>query len=688
VAVPCAVVAIAIVALLGPPVSSLLYPAKLPFRFLPGDAETVTPEPLEGTRYLLALAAPVLLAAATVAAVRWTRRPMSSRTTAMLTRAAQCVGLGVVVICMVNQHKPRWGVPYFGMTALVVAAAITVGLVWSLRSASLLRRSAAWTRETHARRIGLPVVAAVLTAIWVMPGVNSEASITWAYMLHDTAFQFDETSAILNGLTPWVDFNTQYAALFPFGIGLSLLVFGKTVLAFTITLCSLTAVVLLAMYGVFRRITGSSLLALLLYVPFLTMSLFAVGRTIVRFDPGVYFPIFPLRYGGAFLLAWLLARKLGQRSDARAWPVFIAAGFVMLNNFEFGVPAFIGAVAALVVTAPRRAVRLAGEVAAGLGVAFLLYSLFTLARAGAWPHPLRAAEFARLYGTAGYSVAPLPGVIGFPLVMFLTYVAAFGTATVRTLNGERNRILTGMLMWSSVFGFGSATYYVARSNDGLLPMMFSGWALAVLLLTVVVVQTLARGPPRIPSVASLTVLFAFAIAVCSFAQLPTPWTQLQRIKAPTPEFQPEPSDWAKAPTQDPRVRRFVASIADGPHSFVLRSGAPVALFITTGHRVADAYGVVDVVSYTGPESIHTFEQLEETFDALLRAGGNTALVRPAGLKLLREGLLRRGFAILTRSGLRRSWPADQKIPPGTLLVGGFTKWIDTRHLHAAWLHRS
>jgi hypothetical protein len=562
---------------------------------------------------------------------------------------------------------------------------MTVGLVVVLRSGWLRDRSGRWLADTRWMRVLLPAAALAITVVWLLQAVNSETSITWTYLAHDTAFQFDETAAVINGLTPLVDFNAQYASLFPFALAIPLLAFGKTVLVFTLAACTLSTLVLLAVYGVFRRVTGSSLAALLLYAPFVSMSLFAVGVVIVRFSPALYFPIFPLRYGGPYLLAWLLTRRLERGTAARTWPVLLASGLVMLNNFEFGVPAFAATVAALVWTEPRRFVRLTGQIALGLGGAFLLYSACTLVRAGALPDPLRAAQFARLYGVAGYSVAPIPGVLGLPLVMLLTYVAAFATATTRALDREPNRALTGMLVWSSVFGLGSGSYYVARSDAGLLPMMFSAWALALLLLTVVVVQRLLASGSRRPSIASLATLFAFALAVGSLAQVPTPWTQLQRLKAPPPEVLAQPSDWAKEPTQDPRVRDFVASIADGPHRFVARPSAPVALFATTGHRIADAYDIVDVVPYTGPESIHTAEELDDSLDALRDAGGNTAIVRVRYLELLREGLERHGFAVLTRYGLQRTAPGGGFDDTGLTVVGGYTKWVDLHHLHPAAL---
>jgi hypothetical protein len=235
-------------------------------------------------------------------------------------------------------------------------------------------------------------------------------------------------------------------------------------------------------------------------------------------------------------------------------------------------------------------------------------------------------------------------------------------------------------MWSGLFGLGSATYYVARSSAGLMPMVFSAWAFALALLAIVVMRQVAAAPLRVPGPAALAVLFGVGLAACSLAQAPVPWQQIQRVRAQPANIALMPARWTP-PSQDPSVRRFISSIADGPGRFVVKHGAPVAIFTTMGHRVADAYGIVNVLPYTGPESIHTPEQLTDTFDALRDAGGNTALVPLEHVGQLRAGLLERGFALLTRVGLR-TLAAGERLPPDTIVVEGFTKWVDTRRLYA------
>jgi hypothetical protein len=679
---PCAAITAATVLLLGPPLSHALFrPVHL--NVLPGDNEAVTPEPLEATRYLLALLGPLLLAGTIATA---TRRGLvvSPRWTRAASAAGQAALTTFLLVCLAAQHRSLWGVAYFNWTTLAVAGLLTVSLVLALRQAAVRGHGRTLSHDTRLRRSALLALAALATAIWLLPAVNSDASISWAFLDYDTQFPYDETLAVFNGLTPMADFNAQYASLLPYLIALSMRAFQPTLLVFTITACTLSLLALLAIYDVLRRAAGSAVLAFALFVPFMATSLFFIGGIpLIRFTPGAYFPMFPLRYGGAYLLAWLLARHVERRRTA--WPLSLAAGLVVLNNFEFGVAAFgatLGALLATTVPLRRRPLlRFGASVIAGVAGAVALYALVTLVRSGSLPDVLGIGQFAQLYGVAGYSVAPIPGVLGLPLVLYATHGAAIATATVRALRREPNRVLTAMLMWAGLFGLGAAPYYVARSNSAMLPMMFSAWGLSLALLAIVVLRRMTASPMRIPSPAGLAVLFGVGLMACSLAQAPVPWAQIQRVGTRPADVALMPANWAP-PSDEPGVRRFLASVADGPRRFVVRSGAPVAVFATLGHRDAEVLDVVDVVPYTGPKSIHTREQLDESLDALRAAGGNTALVPLEFADQLRDGLRRHGFAIVTPTGLRRVAAGTGELPTDAVVVEGFTKWVDTRHLRA------
>ncbi|HZV73974.1 MAG TPA: hypothetical protein VFF79_09695 [Conexibacter sp.] len=701
-AIPCAAIAVAAILLLGPPLGRLLFPAHSPYTFLAGSGPPA-PEPTKQARYLLALCAPLLGALATASAPRWLGR-VAARATVLAVVATQLALVGVVVASIVAQYRLRFGVVYtlgreptltlhyFVPATLAVAALLAAATAGALRSERVRQRAgAALLRESRRRRLVVGGLALAATAIWMLHAVHSDAEIGNAVedVRYHLGFTLDETFAVLNGRTPLVDFTAQYGSLWPFVIAVPMLAAGKTVLTFTIVLCTITAIALLAIYGVLRRVTRSATTALLLYLPFLATSLYQISGTLQnRSTVGSYYANFPLRYAMPFFVAWLTARRIerGRGGATGAWLLFTAAGLALLNNGDFGIAALGATVAALLWSGDglRRPalLRLAGAVAAGLATALALVSLLTLVRAGALPQPARLVDYARTYAIGGFALMPIPGVLGVHLLIYLTYVAAIVVATVRVLRGARNRVLTGMLAWAGVFGLGAGTYWVGRSHPVALKYQFSAWALALALLAVVAIGELAAPRLRRTAIGALVALFGFGVAACSLAQTPTPWGQIARLQAPFVPTEATPEADPLVPPADAATRRFVASLADGPSRFVVRRGAPVAILLTTGHRVADAYGVVNVSPYTGIESLQTVQRVEAVLDALRDAGGNTVILpNPLDASIF-PVLRRRGFELLTQQGLRpyvrgRTRPDERPWPGGTAVI----KWVDTRHLH-------
>lgn len=711
-ALPLAAIVASSILLLGPPLGGLL-PRDPGATLLPSSAAGSYDESTEHARYLLALLAPLLLALATWWTVK--RQPrIPPRAAAVARTAAQAVLAGLLIASIVAQYRTSYGAiytrvdgvfireRYFNPVTLVVAATVAAGLAVAARSAPLRARVAALATESRTRRWGALAAAAVVTGVWLLHAVNSDASIASVVsaVRYHLEFTLDEAFAVTNGLTPLVDYSAQYSSLWPYLEALVLAVFGKTVLVFTLAMCTLTAVALLAIFGVLRRATRSSVTALALYVPFLAMSMFAIGEASVnRGSFGNYFGIFPLRYAGPYLVAWLTARQLERRAGALSgWLLFTAVGLVLINNADFGVAALAATAAACVWGGPRRdlrsLLRLIGLIAAGLATALAVVALLTLARAGELPQLARVVEYARVYSAAGYAMLPLPGALGLHTAIYLTYVAAIGVATVRALGRQRNHVLTGMLAWAGVFGLGAAAYYVGRSQPEALRTTFSVWALALALLTYVALRELVAHPRRRPSIAIVAVLVGFGVTVCSIVQIPLPWSQVDRIEAgliPGTSLYPEP---LRAPA-DVRARRFIATLADGPARFVYRRGAPVAVLLAIGHRLADAYGVRNVSPYTGVDSLHTTQQVGAVVDALRRAGGNTVVV-PVTFDQSNDRsevittdpeifavLARHGLALVTPRGLRR-YDARRGVRGATRLPyrgGMLVKFVDMQHVH-------
>jgi len=357
-----------------------------------------------------------------------------------------------------------------------------------------------------------------------------------------------------------------------------------------------TSATMLAVLATFRRVAGSALLALLLFVPFLATSFFKEQGTLAdRYGPANLFSLFPIRYGGPFLLAWLLARRLDGERPRSALALSFAAGLVVFNNAEFGVPAFAATIAALLWTLPhvtwRDAGRIAAEAAGGLLGALLLTSVVTLIAVGRLPSLGLLVEFSRIYGVNGFGSLPMP-TFGFHLAIYVTFAGALVLATVRAVERDRDVLMTGLLCWIGVFGLGAGGYYSGRSHPEVLIDLFSPWAFALALLLVVAIRSVRARASRWPTAAELGVVFCFGLAVCSIAQTPAPWTQIDRLGETTaqPMFRPL------------ALERFVRA-----HT---TPGERIMILAPLGHRVAYDVGVADVFPYAHLGSVPAVEQWE------------------------------------------------------------------------------
>jgi hypothetical protein len=617
-AVPAAAIVVAAVVLLGPALGRLAFPAPTA-RFWPPVVEegAVRPEHTEQARYLIALTAPLVLAGLTLLLARGAPRALAPRAGA-LARVAEIATVALLAACFVAQRfqaqQTEGGetrpVVYFTLASVAAALAIAAALTAAARSPRVRAGFRRRTAETRGRRVGALLVAIVVVAIALLPAINTDASIAQAYeaVIWHLEFTYDETVAVLDGRSPLGDFTTQYAALWPYVLAGGMSLLGDSLLVFTGLMAALTGASLLALFDVLRRVTRSSLAALLLFLPLLATFGFRLhGPAVNRFSLVNYFGVQPLRTAGPFLLAWLVARQLDGARPRRAWPLFLAGGLVVLNNTDFGLAALAATIAALAWTSPRPSRadlrRAALEALGGLLAAYALVAVLLLARTGSLPELGRLTRYARLYAIEGFSMLPIRPLFGVALALFLTHVAAVGVATVRALRSDPDRLLTGLLSWSGVFGLGAGAYYVGHSLSELVIYMLPMWALTVTLLTVTV---LAQAPAR-PRPAALACLVAFGLLVCSLAQLPAPWQQLQRIRSQNPP----------AFVRPPGQELVVGHTRPGEHVLIM---APL------GHRIAKNLHLDNVAPYSDVRSILTQEQLDESLAALRAAGGTKVFV--------------------------------------------------------------
>src|SRR5205085_10351591 len=141
---------------------------------------------------------------------------------------------------------------YFSSATLLVAALLVGALMLGVRSTRVREAVARGLEPTRAHSLVAIGLAVACTVVWMLASVNSDQSVASANpsLRFHLGFTLDETFAVVNGLTPLVDFTAQYGSLLPYLPALALTIFGKTLLAFTLTMTALTTLALLAMFGV------------------------------------------------------------------------------------------------------------------------------------------------------------------------------------------------------------------------------------------------------------------------------------------------------------------------------------------------------------------------------------------------------------------------------------------------------
>jgi hypothetical protein len=637
-ALPCGLLTAAVVLVLGPSLAQLL-PADDPTRFWPETR--LAPEPVEHARYGLALLGPLLLAlVVALGSGRVALRPSLART---LTGASQLALVALVGVCAMAQYSVVWEASrwpsgpnrIFDPPLLVAALLITGVIVLAARRAVRVRRLRL-PRETRVVAAACLLAAAGLTAIWLQRAVNLDATVNGTPAANLIPWDMDETFAVLNGRTPLVDFHAQYGQLLPYVAAGALALLGGSLGAWTATMATISGLTLLAIYGVFRRVTRNALIALALYVPFLALGFYhrVVDIPGVQYTAAGIFSAWPMRYGGPYLLAWLTARHLDGAAPRRQVALLWAGGLVAINNPEFGLGALAAttlAVACRPALTMRDVRRLIGSVALGLLGAAAFVALVTLVRAGALPQLGQMLEFPHLYGVDGWVLEPM-APLGLHVVMYLTFAAATTLAVARAVRRSGEPVLTGMLMWSGVFGFGAGSYYVGRSDPLDLVTLLSAWGLALALLAVPVLRAVARSERRLPTPAQLAVVLGCALAVSTIVQIPSPWGQVARLqRTDEPIFKPP----------------WLIALVDR----VTAPGDAVAILTPLGHRVAYEAHVRNVAPYALPEAMPDRAQLTTTMEAIRREHVRTVIVYngDVGANFL-PALERAGFRFRDQAG--------------------------------------
>jgi hypothetical protein len=516
-------------------------------------------------------------------------------------------------------------------------------------------------RDWLAGRWGIAIaVAALFTAIWLLPAVVTDATVGQAGPIgsgHVPA-QAEDYFAVANGRTPMVDYIPIYVHLLPLALEPVLRTFSLSLTSFSIAMCVLSLLGLLAIYGAFAAVTRRAWAALALYLPFVAIALLPWDRHGAVWDyNGMYYAFFPGRFLGPFVVAWLCALHLRGRR-VPAWGVFLAAALATGNNAEFGFPCLIAAVLALIFgaeqTTPlgRRLTTLGLHLLVGVAAAVVLVCGVILARSGELPTLSDATYWSSTFARDGYGLVPMP-TLGLHWAIYFTYAAALLVAAVRYVRREADRALTGMLVFAGIFGLLSGFYFAGRSLPWQLMLLFPVWGFALALLAWTVLGSLrsVRGDwPRLRRLVlpAFAVLAGFGVMIASIDRTPAPWRQVDRLSA-----------GGEAVNDVPAVQRFVdANTTPGEHVLIVGT--------ELDHRVADRAGVVNASPLYGPLALLSSREVNRAIDTLEEEGGRKAFVSVLSISVLTT----RTFPEVAQVLRRRGFTPVRRTPPEV----GFVEW--------------
>jgi hypothetical protein len=611
-----AVVLLASILIVAAPIGDHLFPSG-GFHFFPSVMHLIYRKPAEQTRYLLAIAFVLALGLALILA-RAPRTLMATSAGRSGIRIAsifcQISVVGVAVWGWWAQFHYTDGEPpttHFSNGNLVAACLIAGGVLMLVRMRPGLLDERPFVARSLRSWMWL-ALAALITICWLLPSFFREQNLSAASLsvTYHLQFTFDDFVAVVDGRTPLVNYAEQYASLLPFAVWPAFRVAGAQVGTFTAMMCLFSLVSLLSIERVFALVFRSERLALVLYVPFLATSLFFILRSGSQlFSWASYYAVFPMRYAGPYVLLWLCVRHLRGLRPGKPVVVFAFAGLVVLNNIEFGLPAYLALVIAMLVSEKPDMARLASlikDAAIGLVSAMAIVAVLTLAVVGKLPDLALLTLYSRVFGEGGFGLLHTP-IAGLYLIVDMTLAAAVIVAAVRCRLGAGDGAYTAALAYSGVFGLGAGNYYMGRTHPGGLVVLFSVWALSVILLGLLALRTVATSRARPKASALLPVVsvsILLGLVATAVAQFPAPWTQLRRITTMEPAPQPYNISAAVA---------FVRSTTV--------PGEPIVLLAPLGHLIALDAKVKNVSMYSSQEDIVTYEQLDEELAALRDAGG-------------------------------------------------------------------
>jgi hypothetical protein len=449
-----------------------------------------SPHPLKQMRYLLAIVAiPLTFFGVPLWFERW--KPHSNHKRLGRGFALGAIGIQILLTLLIFRlWMSQIGIcVYFSTSQVAFSLAAATGLL-GLLFFRTLSPEARWNFyvPNWSQKI-VWTLAVALTGIALMPSVYTDGNLLKAHGIVVSHFYttYGEFSAILNGKTSLVDYYPQYQNLLSYLTLPIFKLFGLSTLSYTLTMAFLSFVGMLAIFKVFRKLTQSSWKAFALYISFLSISFYpsSYPQLLNSFN---YYAMWPLRYFLPSVCAYFLVRTLASPTRMKIVLFSFFCSLTALNNLDFGIPTWVGCLAALLATTEvpffknlRPHLRILTYFLVGTLGALLSFYLGTWLRSGQVPDFLGLIQFQSIFALHGFNMMDTPRY-GLHGVIFLTYIAALlmGISSWFTSppRSSQDRQSIGLLFFCAIFGCGTFMYYLGRSHPLVLITLFPGWAFA------------------------------------------------------------------------------------------------------------------------------------------------------------------------------------------------------------------
>jgi hypothetical protein len=608
--------------------------------FLPGVGGN--PEPLEQSRYVFGISAAFLLYAAAALVYRWWAKrhpPAGPRISLVLTLAIVAIqGLFCAVARYLWLLNSQDRLHYFTRGFLEGAAilAVLILLVFLFAAPKGLAES-----RGRLGRLVPRILALGFAAVGLLPAIHTSANIAHAHetLLYHTSFILEDFAAVLSGRTPLVDYAPQYQSFFPFLFTPFFRVIGLSFTSFSVTMALLSFAELALAYAILKQISRSDWAAMVLFIPFAAIGFHAIPESPAPDELVYSFNLnmgHPLRTFGPWLVAFLCARYLASPSARKMNGIFLVGAFCTVNNVDFSFPAFFASLVVMLATADvglfpslRKALRILLRAILATAGSVFVFSIICLARSGHLPDFRHWLDVQRNYVLYGLGMLPMPdrGVYWIVFATFLAtlVVALFGLARDESPGPSLPRERHGMLLFSGIFGFGAAMYYVGRSHPYSLNLVLPFWGFSLSLLVWEAFTTWKPSPTRrrfwISVLPAMLLLGNLSICASEVVHTLSPIGQIERLAGDGTPFNPAArflSPLGPVAGLSPNVPIYadkMAAMAD----FVRQRSAPgerVVISYPYGHLIGIEAGVDNVYPFGVGSELVTYAQLDEVMKAV------------------------------------------------------------------------